>query len=404
MASAEKLPSGRWRGAWRDASGKKCHTKAPHYVRKRDAREAANEEEVKARRQAARREGTLSPRTLWGVWWDTIQPQREQELAGDGPQVEKYRVESVIRPRWGDTPLNRIGHAGVQEWVDDLATKYKPSYVHHLYITFKVSLNKAMSSEVLTASPCVNIKLPAIIKSARAPMEVTEAGLISEHLPKGADDAVELGIETGLRPSELAGLHANRADLEGGWLGVHEVYVRRRKAIKPWPKNEKPRVVALTARAIAIIGRNLAGRDVAAGCGLPHLDGSECHSVLILVNKRGNVVCPEQLRQRMITACEKAGLPRMSPYTMRRGYATRLAEGGLDPFEASRQMGHASLEQTMDYVQQTSRTRGRIVAALGEPVPLTVVDGGSQAGTQSGTDLDSRTLPDAPSGPHENTG
>lgn len=404
MASAEKLPSGRWRGVYRDASGKKCHTKAPHHVRKRDARDAANEEEVKARRQASRREGTLSPRTPWGAWWDTIQPQREQELAGDGPQVERYRVESVIRPRWGDTPLNRIGHAGVQDWVDDLATRYKPSYVHHLYITFKVSLNKAMASEVLTASPCVSIKLPAIIKAAKVAMTEPEAGLISKHLPKGAGDAIELGIETGLRPSELAGLHANRADLEGGWLGVREVYVRRRRAIKGMPKNEKPRVVALTAKAIEIIKRSLDGRDLTAGCGLPHLDGSECRSVLVLLNSRGKVVCPEQLRHRMITACAKAGVARKSPYATRRGYATRLAEGGLDPFEASRQMGHASLEQTMDYVQQTSRTRGRIVAALGEPVPLTVVDGGGQAGTQPGTDLDSQALPGTPSEARENTG
>jgi integrase len=404
VASAEKLPSGRWRGVYRDASGKKCHTKAPHYARKRDAKDAANEEEVKARRQAARHTGTLSPRTLWGAWWDTIQPQREQELAGDGPQVEKYRVESVIRPRWGETPLNRIGNVGVQDWVDDLAKKYSASYTHHLYITFKVSMNKAVASGVLTGSPCVNIKLPSIIKKPKAPMEVPEAGLISQHLPKGADDAIELGMETGLRPSELAGLHANRADLEGGWLGVHEVYVRRRKAIKAWPKNEKPRVVALTEKAIEIIKRNLEGRDLNAGCGVPHLDGSECRSVLILLNSRGKVVCPEQLRQRMITACAKAGVSRKSPYATRRGYATRLAEGGLDPFEASRQMGHASLEQTMDYVWQTSRTRGRIVAALGEPVALTVVDGGGQAGTRSGTDLDSQALPETPSEAHENAG
>lgn len=404
MASAEKLASGRWRGVWRDASGKKCHTKAPHYTRKRDAKEAANEEEVKARRQAARREGTLTPRTPWGAWWDIIQPQRELELAGDGPQVEKYRVESVIRPQWGETPLNRIGHVGTQDWVDALATKYKPSYVHHLYITFRVSMNKAVESGVLTASPCVNIKLPVIIKSSKPPMEVPDAELISAHLPKGAGDAVELGTETGLRPSELAGLHANRADIKGGWLEVREVYVRRRKAIKATPKNEKPRMVALTAKAIAVIERSLEGRDLTAGCGYPHLDGSECHSVLILLNSRGKVVCPEQLRQRMITACEKAGVARKSPYSTRRGYATRLAEGGLDPFEASRQLGHSSLEQTMDYVQRTSRTRGRIVAALGDPVPLTVVDGGGQSGTGSGTDLNSHTLPDTPSATRENTG
>jgi hypothetical protein len=44
------------------------------------------------------------------------------------------------------------------------------------------------------------------------------------------------------------------------------------------------------------------------------------------------------------------------------------------------------------------------MAALGEPVPLTVVDGGGQAGTQPGTDLDSQALPGTPSEARENTG
>lgn len=410
MASAEQLkrkvtlpsgetkwvPTGKWRGVYRDAGGVKQHTKAPYYTRKKDAKAAANAKEVEARRKASRERGDLLPNIKWGAWWDTIADERAAEHAGDAASVELSRVRSVIRPRWGDTELNRIKRGDVQKWVDVLAAKYSASYVHNCYITFRVSMNKAADDGgPLDASPCVNIKLPPIPKVKRSYLEVSEAPQIGVHMPKGHGDSVELGLETGMRPSELAGLHVNRLRLKAGWLEVREVYVRRRKTIKPLPKNGKPREVALTPRAIEIIERNLQGRELTGGCGYPHDDGTKCDSVLVLVNSKGRAVCPEQLRQRMITGCKKGGVSRKSPYAARRGYSTRLAEGGLDPWEHARQMGHATLEQTMDYNQVTARARGRILAALGNTEPLTVVEGGKKSGTLPGTNPDSQALPEA---------
>lgn len=410
MASAEpitrmvKLPSGetkwvrtgKWRGVYRDADGKKQHTKAPHYGRKTDAKAAANAKEVEARRRAPREVGDVLPSIKWGAWWDLIKEGRAKEHKGDAALIEGYRVSSVVRPRWEEVELNRVTRKAVQAWVDEMAIKYKPSYVHNCYITFKVSMNKAVADGgPLDASPCVNIVLPSIQREPRPYVEADEIDKFTSRLPKGYDDATELGFETGLRPSELAGMHAKRVNLKTGWLRVQEVYVRRRKSIKPFPKNDKARDVALTPRAIAIIERNLADRQLAGGCGYPHDDGSKCDSVLILVNSKGSAVCPERLGKQMQSAAIKAGVEHKSPYALRHGNSTRLQEGDLDPWTHARQLGHATLEQTGNYNQVTPRTRGRILAALGEPTPLTVVDGGRQGGGPAGTGTDAGTYPDS---------
>lgn len=418
MASAEPLkrrvrlpsgeskwvPTGKWRGIYRDADGIKRHTHRPHFSRKTDAKAAAAELEVKAQRQAARQAGTLSPKTKWGPWWELVEPRRAKELAGDGPAMEKKRVEAIVRPHWGETPLNRILRPSVQDWVDGLTAKYSPQYVRLNYYTFKVSINKAVEDGILTASPCVGIVLPTVVKRPMPHIEVPEAETISAKMGRGFGDAVELGVETGLRPGELAGFHANRADLKAGWAEVREVFVCRDKTIKPLPKSNKTRGVALTQKAIAIIERNLAGRDLTEGCGYPHTDNSECKSVLVLVTWCGKAVSPDRLQVHIKDAYEKLGLEPKTPYAARRGYATRLAEGGLDPYEASKQMGHESLDQTMDYVQRTSRTRRRVLAALGESVPLAAVGESAGTGTEAGTHLDSQISSDVPIQAHEDVG
>jgi integrase len=361
--------------------------------------------ESQCRRQAARHEGTLSPKTSWGDWWDLIAPRRATELAGDGAELEASCVESILRPRWGDIPLNEIGHDDVQGWIDSLNKKYSPGYVRKCYFVFKVSMNKTVKGKdrVLTASPCVDIDLPTVVKKPMPYLEKSEALEVGAELSQAYRDAFDLANETGLRPSELAGMHANRADIKGGWLEVQEVFVCRKKTIKNVPKSGKPRGVALTPKACEIIQRLLAGRDLAAGCGYPHEDGSECNSVLILLTAYNKAVAPDRLRVHVKNAYQKLGRPPKSPYAARRGHATRLAEGGLDPYEVSRQMGH-TLEQTMDYVQRTPRTRGRVLSALGESVPLRAVGEGENSGTRPGTHLDSQTLPSTPIQPRESTG
>lgn len=410
MASAEQLESGKWRGVYRvkgpDGKLVKRHTKAPHHGRKKDAKAAANELEVRAQRQAETTEGTLLANIKWGDWWDTIVEKRD--FPSDTPTTEEHIVEGYLRPQWGEVPLNEIRQKAVRGWAEDLAlgkevrnvdpTKAStgpklPGYVHRIYSVFNVSIKRALDEGVLTASPCVGIPLPKRPKRSRPYMSVTSAEKVGNELRDDYKDAIDFDLETGLRPNELCGLHIDRIDLETGWMEVHDVFVRRRRIIRPCPKDQDVRLVALSDRAIEIIERRKAGREKVRGCGVRHVNGT-CMSDVLFRTNRDRVMNPDTLGYQMRNACRKAGVANRSPYTLRRGFATRVADGGLDAIGLARLMGWADINEAWAYVQQTPEARLRVLAALnvGAEPALRLLAGGVRPGTESGTDLDSQAL------------
>lgn len=386
MASVEQLPSGKWRGVYRDSGGNKKHTR-PRRL-KSDAKDDATEAEVKARRQAPTVRGT-SARITWGGWYDQIAPRREFD--SDTPIVERSAIKLHVRPHWGDVPLNQITQRDVQKWVDGLATRFEPSYVRRIYSIFRVIVNAAIP-DVLTASPLVGIDLPKVRRKQKPFVTVDDAEALAEVLPQEYVDAVEFGLETGLRPGELAGLHNDQIDPDG-WLTVRTVHVLRRGMMRDHPKDDDVRVVPLTEKALDIWRRRTAGRDMRSGCGVPHFGGEPCRNALVFTNTLGDPLRSNRLRLMMLKAAREVDIAPKTAYALRRGYGTRLGRAGIDAFELAELMGHASVEQTKEYVQQSPGALNRVRAALGEAPPLRVVEG--ERGTERGTDADSQTLPEA---------
>lgn len=390
MATAERLQSGLFRGVYRDAKGKKCHTKAPHYEKKRDAKARANELEVESRRDASHAPGSTSASITWGEWWDRIAVKR-REAQSETPLVEHYIVKNHLRPRWGAVPLIDITQADVQGWVDEMKEGKAPAYAQRIYSVFSVSISVAMKPEnkVLLTSPCAGIVLPKIAKRSKKYMTPEHGVTLRSILSEEYADAVEFDLEVGLRPGELGGLHFSSVDLESGWVDVQNVVIGGRtkmlpRLIRPWPKDKDARRIPLTDKAIDIVKRKIKGRDMSKGCGIPHGDGSLCESELVFRTPNGLAIIPSTLERTLNRAFKNAGLAGRSPYSARRGWATRLAGGGVNAFDLTVWGGWADLRQAQEYVQQTPAARAKFRAAMGEQDPLKVITGsGTPAGTES---------------------
>jgi hypothetical protein len=59
-----------------------------------------------------------------------------------------------------------------------------------------------------------------------------------------------------------------------------------------------------------------------------------------------------------------------TPYGARRGYASRLAEAGIDAFALADLMGHSDVSITTVRVQRTSAAVARVLDAPGDKQPL----------------------------------
>jgi integrase len=293
-------------------------------------------------------------------------------------------VEKYVRPQWGDTPLNKITRKALQSWVtNDLTPGRSPAYVHRIYAVLRGSLTCALGEEVLGASPCVGIKLPKIRKKPRPYVDQAHLEALtqpSDGFAAMADPGhralVAVAYETGLRPGELCGMHVDQVDLETGWLEVTRVYVQRRKMIRAWPKDKDSRRVPLTNRAAAILRSLLVERGT-QGCGVPHIDGSECSGDLVFRNRTGIPITQGALHKALQRAAKRAGVEHKSAYALRRGAFTWMAEASVDPFTIAAIAGHEDVKLTTGYVQRTSAARDKLRAARGEMAGLSVIEGGA---------------------------
>ncbi|HKS45525.1 MAG TPA: tyrosine-type recombinase/integrase [Amycolatopsis sp.] len=96
--------------------------------------------------------------------------------------------------------------------------------------------------------------------------------------------------------------------------------------------------------------------------------------MLIFLSPKEKPVTPHNYGARLAYASEQAKAPKRGPYTVRRGFATRVKDG-VDIFDLAAVMGHSDIRQTQEYVQTTPTAPARLLAALGERPPLKAVPG-----------------------------
>lgn len=386
MAWAEKLPSGKYRGGWWRPDGTKAYTKkSTHpehpWPKKKDALDAAKAEEVNAARTASINTGKAAASIKWGDFWDANHPERpDTETA----RTEAFIVKKYLRPRWGEVDLNQIYHRDVKPWALGLLVGREVSYARKIYGVFRASINRAVDLEILDASPCVNVKMPKPSRTAKPIKDETLLDKVRPFLQQRYQDLVDFGYEEGLRPGEMLGLHVDAVDRRTGWLSVDKTLVTRRHLIRHAPKDEDSRDVPLTERALAILDRVTAGRDLKIGCGLPHyhretLRSKPCQHALVFVNEDGNPISAWAFYRALERACTMAKVARIKPYDSRHWYITRALEGGLDIATVAYLVGHSDVKQTQDYTFRTASVRDRVRAALGDRSQLAVVEGGQQA-------------------------
>lgn len=386
MAWAEQLASGRWRGCYRDQDGRKQYaTNAGRlYDGKRAAKEAAEDAAAASRRKAAVSAGTQSAKMPWRHLWELyVEKKRKKGKITDTLKVEEDRVARHVMPRWGDVPLNKIKHGAAQDWVDDdLVPGHAPGYVQLIWYSFAGSMRFAVKKRIIDASPCVGIELPDIPTTPKKYLTDESLALMRTKLPERYEWMLEFQYETGLRPEELVAMHA--AQVDGGWLTVSHVYIESHGLIRPFTKTGGIRHVPLTGRARELFASAVGDRDLTTGCGVPHVGGKACHGALAFLSPWRQFVKPDAYKRALWKASTAVGLPSMSPYTARRGFATKAADRGVNPFLIQAVMGHKNLSQTSDYVQRSEASKRQFLAAMGDRVPLSVVGQGEGRGADPG--------------------
>ncbi|WP_372673153.1 tyrosine-type recombinase/integrase [Amycolatopsis kentuckyensis] len=414
MAWAEQLPSGHYRGGYWIKDGDKKRKRyvsedenGQPFVRKTDAKEAAEDAAAEARRKAPTTQG--NGKTLYRDWWAKLSATRHENKISSSPDIEDGLFRNFFEEKWGDKQLNQIKRTDVQRWVWSLDDgSRKPSYIGRIAGSFTTSMNLAVDEGLLDASPCVKIKLfknPKKTKKSRRTkrhMTVDYGAAIDAGLHPRVARARRFQHDTGARPGELCGLHADHVDLKNKRVHLQDVYVSKLKVIRPWPKDEDGRWVPLTEAAFTAVEEALDGRDLTAGCGVPHFNGKPCKSVIVFLSPRGKPMTPRNYAQLMTRAAGRQEMDAANgPYTMRRGFATRAKRAGIDLNTIRILMGHAHTDQTLEYIADEEVNEVEFLDKFEGNSGLRAIEGGASRGAQRGAEPHGTTLGDI--GPGESS-
>ncbi len=347
MPWAEKLPSGKYRGLYRDRDGKR--RSAGTFDHKKRAENAAAAAEADARKIGWR--DPNAGLTVWAEWCLAWWPTRGVE-PGTAKRDESRR-DLHLMPRWANTPLVDVTRHDVKAWAAELTTKgLAPATVQRCVSLFSSSMAAAIDAEIITANPAQKIRIAHGDDTPDRYLTRDEFGAVLEQAPTDFDAAViALLAGTGTRWGEGVGIHLPRLDVASANLRVQETWDEKMRRVKPYPKGRSIRDVPLPEWTIVRLEPIIAGRRTGflfdAGGHPPH--ASNWH---------------KRVWAQMV---DRAGVGHVRIHDLRHTFASWLIQAGLPLAEVGRLLGHVSPLTTQRYAHLAERPTAHILRALPDP-------------------------------------
>jgi integrase len=241
MGYVRKTPAGTWRACWRDASGRQP---SKTFATKREA--TAYLAEVESSHARGTYVDPTAGRLRFGNYAQTWLAGRTYERTTTARDASIMRTHLI--PRWGATPLGRIDHSAVQQWVSELSVSLAPATVAQCHRLLSAVLRSAVRDRLVLANPCEGIRLPRQQRTADHGVTIARNAFLELLLPAVPDRwraLVALAGGAGLRWGECVGLRWEAVDLDRGLVYVTRVAVEVAGHVtdKPFPKSKAGRRV-----------------------------------------------------------------------------------------------------------------------------------------------------------------
>jgi integrase len=295
-------------------------------------------------------------------------------------------------PRWGDWPMQAIQRVDAQAWVGDLQETRRARHrgrtvtvfddpdeipfisaaTIHDIVHIMTSLYKEAAKQhppIVIANPFMDLELPKRGATAVEFYEHDEAAALYEAIERlhgpGWRTLAELGMDVGLRPGEIYGLHGHRVDWMRGQLRV--VDVATRQGLREYPKSMKSnRTVPVPPATLERMSRLMVKRPreaavfVAPGGGLiddGHVRNRVWYPSVDVARRCGGRSPIEAAEGETFTAgecgpvCDSPAcrIRRFPPKIMRHTAASWLVQDGVPLYDVQALLGHESFETTMRY-------------------------------------------------------
>jgi integrase len=360
MAYYRKLPSGMWQATVRDPSGKRhTHTDKLKSVVKHWA---AEQEALLSRGEF--RDPRLGEIRV-GDWHERVERARGIEA------VTKVKNSSLWRthcePEWAWWPMVAVTRLEAQSWVDRLKSTRRARHqgrpvtdddegvpalsaatiadvVHIMSNLYRLAMRE--HPPLVTVNPFADLELPRIEPRPVEFYERDEAQALYEAVSGQWRTLIELGMQVGLRPGEMYGLHSHRVD----WLRarIEVVDVMTRQGPRQWPKSQRShRTVAVPADLLEDMSVLMTGRP---------------RDALVFTAPEGGPVTDGHFRNRVwYPAIARAAIRRYPPRIMRHTAASWLVQDGVPLYDVQALLGHEDYATTQRYAHLAPDAHSKVL-------------------------------------------
>jgi integrase len=366
-----KLPSGKWQATVRGPDGRK-HTHSD--LLKRVVKEWAAQQEAQLARGDFRnpRLGDIKA----GEWHARVTRARGIEEITKDKNASLWRTHCELE--WAAWPMAAITRLEAQSWVDQLRSTRRARHqgravidagedvpvlsaatiadiVHLMSSLYRLAMRE--HPPLVTVNPFADLELPKIEPRPVEFYEREEAAALYEATDGQWRTLIELGMDVGLRPGEIYGLHGHRVDWLRGKITVVDVMTR--KGLRQWPKSKRShRVVPVPAHLLEDMSVLMTGR---------------ARDSLVFTAPEGGPVTDAHFRNRVwYPAVAKAGVRRFPPRIMRHTAASRLVQDGVPLYDVQALLGHEDYATTQRYAHLAPDAHDKVLESwarrLGAPV------------------------------------
>ncbi len=222
-----------------------------------------------------------------------------------------------------------------------------PKTVQNLIRALSCCLGYAVEDEKITVNPALKPGkfLPSVTKDrAINPLTREEVALVLEKAKQRTPRYYPLflcAVRTGLRQGELIGLQWGDIDFHGRFLEVRRNYARGKLTT---PKNGKTRKVDMSLELTKTLRDLHTERQLEAVA-----NGWAEVPLWIFCNEEGKPLHHNHLRKGIFYRLLKAaGLRQVRFHDLRHSFASLLLQQGESPVHVKEQMGHSSIQMTVD--------------------------------------------------------
>jgi integrase len=381
---------GKWVYDHRDVDGIR---RSPSFATYAEAEAAAKVLQTTRGERRRRRMAGVDPGLTFAAWADrwlrqiappalkprAYQPHADAMARHLVPALGTLRLTELRRGTLRDVLL-RCQRQGRQD-----GGPLAPGSVRQIYSALRACLQAAVEDELLTANPAarlggkrgLRLEPTARQRQERVEQRVLEpeqATTLLTYTRSQARDWYALVLtylRAGLRLGEALALEIT--DFHPDTPSLHIRQAQNKVTGKLETPKHGSRVVdlSLSPELVRVL------RVQVAGLKKHSLKTGQPLARWLFPSRAGTMVQSRNMARAITRLCARAGLGHHSPHDLRHTYATLLVRAGCPLDYVQRQLGHASIEQTMEYAR-TARTAlpAHLVGAFDEPVATTALPAG----------------------------